>query len=54
MAYVPSGTNSFSLNDVSGFAVGDTIRLIRPVTDAWVHFNGNGPFGSRRQTSNLD
>lgn len=39
-AYIPSGTNSVGLNDVSGFAVGDTIRLIRPVTDVWVHFMG--------------
>ena len=38
--YIPSGTNSFSLTDASGFAVGDTIRIIRPVTDAWVHFMG--------------
>jgi hypothetical protein len=37
-AYVPSGEYSFSLNDASGFAVGDTILIIRPVTDAWVHF----------------
>lgn len=39
-AYVPSGANSFSLTDASGFAVGDTIRIIRPVTEAWVHFMG--------------
>ena len=39
-AYVPSGTHTFHLNDVSGLAVGDTIRISRPVTEAWVHFMG--------------
>ena len=36
-AYVPSGANTFNLNDASGFSVGDTIRITRPVTDSWVH-----------------
>lgn len=39
-AYVPSGSVSFRLTDASGFAVGDTIRITRPVTEAWVHFMG--------------
>jgi hypothetical protein len=39
-AYVPSGTNSFNLIDASGFVVGDTIRIIRPVTEAWIKFMG--------------
>jgi hypothetical protein len=39
-AYIPSGSNSFNLSAVSGFAVGDTIRIIRPVTDEWVKFMG--------------
>lgn len=34
--YVPSGANTFHLVDVSGFVAGDTIRIIRPVTEAWV------------------
>ncbi|HTI08289.1 MAG TPA: hypothetical protein VL832_07020 [Puia sp.] len=38
--YVPSGTNSFTLTEASRFAVGDTIRIIRPVTDAWIRFMG--------------
>jgi len=39
-SYVPSGNYSFNLADVSGFAVGDTIRIIRPVTEAWIKFMG--------------
>ena len=37
-AYVPSGTSSFNLKSTKGFAVGDTIRISKPVTDAWVAF----------------
>jgi beta-galactosidase len=37
-AYVPSGAASFTVADASGFAVGDTIEIRRPVTPAWVHF----------------
>ena len=36
--YVPAGTNSFSVADVSGLAVGDTLIIRRPVTAAWIHF----------------
>jgi len=39
-AYVPSGTYSFNLSDVSGLNINDTIRIIRPVTNAWVNFMG--------------
>ena len=39
-AYVPSGSNSFTLADASSLAVGDTIRIIRPVTETWVKFMG--------------
>ena len=39
-AYVPAGSSSFHLSSTSGFAVGDIIRIIRPVTDAWVQFMG--------------
>lgn len=36
--YVPSGAACFTVADASGFAVGDTIEIRRPVTAAWVHF----------------
>ena len=39
-AYVPSGAGTFNLADASGFAAGDTIRITRPVTDAWLAFMG--------------
>ncbi|MFI5131647.1 MAG: hypothetical protein ACHQFX_16715 [Chitinophagales bacterium] len=39
-SYVPSGANSFRLNNMSGFAVGDTIRITRPITDEWIKFMG--------------
>jgi hypothetical protein len=37
-AYVPAGTNNITVADVKPFAVGDTVIIHRPVTDAWVHF----------------
>jgi hypothetical protein len=37
-AYVPSGTTKFSVQDASGFAVGDTIEIRKPVTEAWIKF----------------
>jgi len=39
-SYVPSGANRFSLTDASHFAAGDTVRIIRPVTEAWVRLMG--------------
>jgi hypothetical protein len=36
--YVPSGATFFNVSDASGFSVGDTILIKRPVTQAWVHF----------------
>jgi hypothetical protein len=39
-AYVPSGANAFTVLDTRGLKVGDTIRITRPVTDAWVKFMG--------------
>lgn len=39
-AYVPSGTYSFNLSDVSELKTGDTIRIRRPVTAAWVKLMG--------------
>jgi hypothetical protein len=38
--YIPSGSIFFNLSNVTGFAVGDTIHIIRPVTDEWVKFMG--------------
>jgi hypothetical protein len=37
-AYVPSGATSFTVADAAGFAVGDSIEIRRPVTEAWVKF----------------
>lgn len=39
-SYVPSGALSFHLSDASGFAAGDTIRITRPVTPAWLALMG--------------
>lgn len=39
-AYVPAGATSFRVKDPGAFAVGDTIQIIRPVTEAWVRFMG--------------
>jgi hypothetical protein len=38
--YVPSGAANFQLRNAKGFSTGDTIRISRPVTDAWVQFMG--------------
>ncbi|MEO8405853.1 MAG: hypothetical protein ABI480_14700, partial [Chitinophagaceae bacterium] len=38
--YVPSGTNSFTLTNATGFAVGDAIRITRHITDEWIKFMG--------------
>lgn len=35
-AYVPSGAISFTVADIKGFRVGDTIEIQRPVTEAWI------------------
>ncbi|HTD21815.1 MAG TPA: hypothetical protein VK738_04125 [Terriglobales bacterium] len=37
-SFVPSGALSFNVNSTSGFNVGDTILVQRPVTAPWVHF----------------
>ncbi|HYJ37551.1 MAG TPA: hypothetical protein VEV87_03005 [Chitinophagaceae bacterium] len=39
-AYVPSGTHSFKVASTAGLRTGDTIRITKPVTDAWVNFMG--------------
>lgn len=38
--YVPAGAVSFALQHVKELAPGDTIRISRPVTEAWVRFMG--------------
>jgi hypothetical protein len=39
-AYVPSGTNSFTVANARPFRVGDRVLIRRPVTKAWVEFMG--------------
>ena len=39
-AYVPSGTNTVTVADASGFHVGQTVLIQRPVTSSWIHFMG--------------
>jgi hypothetical protein len=39
-AYVPAGAVSFKVTDASELATGDTIRITKPVTDAWIQFMG--------------
>ena len=41
-AYVPSGSDTFSVSGVSDLSVGDTIQITRPVTKTWVDFMGMG------------
>jgi hypothetical protein len=36
-AYVPSGSNSFTVAESGGFAVGEAIAIQRPTTPAWLH-----------------
>ena len=38
--YVPVGARSFQVDDASGFAVGDTVIVHRPTTQAWVDHVG--------------
>ncbi len=37
-SYVPSGSTAFSVENINGFEVGDTIFIKRPVTNNWLHF----------------
>lgn len=39
-SYVPSGSMSLHVRDISGFHSGDTVELKRPSTPEWVHFMG--------------
>jgi len=38
--YVPSGTNSITVTNASGFSVGDDVVVQRTVTQAWIHLLG--------------
>jgi hypothetical protein len=38
--YVPSGANTVTVADSSGFSPGQTVLIQRPVTAAWIHFMG--------------
>jgi hypothetical protein len=38
--YIPSGSDAISVADASSFQGGQTILIIRPVTETWVHFMG--------------
>jgi hypothetical protein len=39
-SYIPAGTNTFHVARDSGLKAGDTIRITKPVTDAWIAFMG--------------
>jgi len=39
---VPAGTNSFRVNNPGAFTVGDTVRIERPSTQAWIDAVGMG------------
>jgi hypothetical protein len=39
-AYVPSGAVSFHVSDATGFALGNTVLVRRPITAAWVQLMG--------------
>jgi hypothetical protein len=46
-AYVPSGATSFNVSDASVLKAGDTIRIVKPVTTAWLHYMGMDALGAR-------
>jgi len=39
-AYVPSGTSTIHVADAAKLHPGDTLAILKPVTQAWVHFMG--------------
>jgi hypothetical protein len=41
-AYIPAGTDSFSVASSARLEPGDTIQITRPVTPVWVNFMGMG------------
>ena len=38
--YVPAGTSMLLVANTAGFEVGNTVRIVHPVTSAWVQFMG--------------
>lgn len=38
--YIPSGSDSFHVQDSSSFHAGDLVLVQRPVTEPWIHFMG--------------
>ncbi|MFO1487938.1 MAG: DUF6298 domain-containing protein [Verrucomicrobiota bacterium] len=44
-AYVPVGATSFQLASAEGLRVGDTVRVVRPSTKAWIDRLGANDFG---------
>lgn len=51
-AYVPAGTMTPSVSDVSGFKAGDRVQITHPVTPAWVRLMGMDTLvrGGKKQT----
>jgi hypothetical protein len=43
--YIPVGATRFHLQDAGGLKSGDTLRLVRPSTQAWIDFLGANDFG---------
>lgn len=39
-AYVPSGTHSFTVKNITGFKTGQSIQIHKPVTEAWITWMG--------------
>jgi hypothetical protein len=39
-AYVPAGSMSLNVRDVSALKPGDTVEIVKPATPEWVHFMG--------------
>ncbi len=37
-SFIPSGVMSFHVDNASSFSVGDSVLILRPVTQNWVHF----------------
>jgi len=50
--YVACGSNSFNLVNAAAFAIGDTIRITRTITDEWIKFMGMDQLvrGGKKQT----
>ncbi|HEY0308095.1 MAG TPA: hypothetical protein VGB94_08040 [Acidobacteriaceae bacterium] len=46
-SYIPSGATTFHVADASSLHVGDTVLIVKPVTNAWVHMMGMDMLGDR-------